>query len=71
MDRPSIFGSATNSSARVGGQAEEAPRPGTEFGEFLGVHRVVEREHRHAMAQLGEAALGGFADRSWRASWGG
>ena len=46
----------------VDSQAEEPARAGAEFGEFLRVHRVVEREHRHAVADLGEAAFRCAAD---------
>ena len=47
---------------RIRREAHEAARTSAEFGEFLGVHRVVEREHRHAVADLGEAALRRVAD---------
>ena len=45
------------------GAAEKPSGPGAEFGEFGGVERVVERQHRHAVAELGEAALRRAADR--------
>ncbi len=42
---------------RIRGQPDKAARAGAELGEFLGVHRVVQRQHRHAVAHLGETGL--------------
>ncbi len=41
----------------VGRQAQEPAGAGAELGKFVAVHGVVERQHRHAVAQLGEPGL--------------